>query len=103
MPDAIIAALREHLPVFQRRLPREASRRSARPAAIRHGESDQPLRAPEAATAAIKIVVQKADIVPQTMRCEATARAGMPSRRHDDAVVVCVCLRQLADGTWDRG
>jgi hypothetical protein len=43
------------------------------------------------------------DILPQAMRCEATARAGTPSRRHDDAVVVSVCLRQLADGTWDPG
>jgi hypothetical protein len=44
----------------------------------------------------------RTDIVPQAMRCQATARAGRPSRRHGDAVVVCVCLRQLAGGTWDR-
>src|SRR5439155_8547673 len=44
-----------------------------------------------------------ADIVPQAMRCEATACAGTPSRWHDGAVVVCVCLRQVAAGTGDRG
>ena len=33
------------------------------------------------------------------MRCDATACAGTPSRWHDGAVVVCVCLRQLAGGT----
>jgi hypothetical protein len=39
--------------------------------------------------------------LPQAMRREATARAGTPSRRHDDAVVVWVCLRQF--GRRDLG
>jgi hypothetical protein len=59
MPDAIIAALREHLSVFVK------DDYGARPAggqpALRrsaHRHQISPLRAPEAATAAIKIVVQ---------------------------------------------
>ena len=59
MPDAIIAALREHLSVFVK------DDYGARPAggqpALRrsaHRHQISPLRTPEAATAAIKIVVQ---------------------------------------------
>jgi hypothetical protein len=59
MADAIIAALREHLPVFIKD-DYEAKPAGGQPALRRsaHRHQISPLRAPEAATAAIKIVVQ---------------------------------------------
>jgi hypothetical protein len=56
MPDAIIAALREHLPVFVKNDYR-ARPASGQPALRRSAMGNQisPLRAPEAATAAIKM------------------------------------------------
>jgi hypothetical protein len=59
MPDTIIAALREHLPVFVK--DDHGARPSGGQPALRrsaHRHQISPLGAPEAATAAIKIVVQ---------------------------------------------
>jgi hypothetical protein len=79
MPDAIIAALREHLPVFVK------DSHGARPAgdqpALRrsaHGHQISPLRAPEAATAAIKIVVQNGGSLRECAKTRVALRDGLP-------------------------